>query len=333
MVAAAGEFGEWWRGRAWRARGADVTTERAPGALAGAAGYLLASMSWGWNIPLTSGLLRQLDPFWIAPLRYAIAAVVLGIWLVATAGWRHLRTPVPRTRVILLGLCVGAFLILFNLGLLYSHPISVAAIIAGSPVYVAAIAHLMTGARLERGFLGACALAVVGAGIAIYGRTVTSGHGLDLRGGEIFTFLAIGCWTVYSIQAQRWFPPAVSQLRRTYLTTIWAIPALLVFWVLARLTGLAGPPNLSPTPAAWRDLLITAVLCTGIATVAWNTGVARLGIGAGAMWQNMVPVFAVLISLLFYDVVPLVEQVIGGALVLSGVLYMQWRKLRAAQGE
>jgi drug/metabolite transporter (DMT)-like permease len=58
--------------------------------------------------------------------------------------------------------------------------------------------------------------------------------------------------------------------------------------------------------------------------------VARLGIAAGAMWQNTVPVFAVLISLAFFGVVPTASEVAGGAVVLCGVAYMQWRTMRAA---
>lgn len=296
--------------------------------LVGMGGYLFAAVFWGWNIPLTSALLRHLDPFAIAPIRYVVAAIVLGAWAVAAGGWTALRSPVPMARVLALGLCVACFLLLFNFGLRFSHPITVAAVIAGSPVYVAVIARVMAGARLERGFAGACALTLIGAGIAIYGRAAASGQGLDLRGGEIFTLLSIGCWTVYSILAQRWFPATVSQLRRTWLTTAGAIPVLAAFWLLARAAGMVPAPDLTQSAAVWRDLIITGVFCTGIATVAWNTGVARLGIAAGSMWQNMVPVFAVLISLMFYDVVPMPSQVIGGAVVLAGVLYMQWRKFR-----
>ena len=48
------------------------------------------------------------------------------------------------------------------------------------------------------------------------------------------------------------------------------------------------------------------------------------------MWQNTIPVFAVLISLVGYGVVPTASQVLGGAVVLAGVAWMQWRSLRAA---
>ena len=79
------------------------------------------------------------------------------------------------------------------------------------------------------------------------------------------------------------------------LTTLGALPWLLFFWACARLLGLAGPPNLHPGPVPLAQLLVAAVFCTGLATVAWNVGVNRLGIQTGGMWQNTVPVFAVLL--------------------------------------
>ena len=53
--------------------------------------------------------------------------------------------------------------------------------------------------------------------------------------------------------------------------------------------------------------MIAAVFCTALATVAWNTGVNRLGIQTGGMWQNTVPVFAVLIFLIGEYVAPPAE--------------------------
>jgi drug/metabolite transporter (DMT)-like permease len=216
---------------------------------------------------------------------------------------------------------------------------TVAALSAGSPVYVAVVSRLMTGARLERGFWGATALTLIGAGIAVTGRAkaglpvggALAGAPFSPRGGELLVVLGICSWTAYSILAQRWFAPATPQLRRTYLTTIGALPWLLLFWAGARASGLAGPPNLQPAPLPMLQLLGAAVFCTALATVAWNTGVNRLGIQTGGLWQNMVPVFAVLISLLFFGVQPLAEQLVGGAVVLAGVLYMQWQRSRGAR--
>ena len=307
-------------------------------ALVGSAAYLVASVLWGLNLPLSAALLKHFDPFWISPLRYAVATVLLGGLLALSLGPRQLRSPIPLWRVAVLSLCVAAFLLLYNLGLSLTHPMTVAALSAGSPVYVAVVSRLMTGARLERGFWGATALTLIGAGIAISGRSraaVADGAApvgtFGLQGGELLVVLAICSWTAYSILAQRWFAADTPQLRRTYLTTIGALPWLLLCWAGARASGLAGPPNLSPAALPMVQLLVAAVFCTALATVAWNTGVNRLGIQTGGLWQNMVPVFAVLISLLFFGVQPLAEQMVGGAVVLAGVIYMQRQRAATAK--
>ena len=302
---------------------------RASNLLAGTACYLLASVSWGLNIPLTAALLQVFDPLWLSPYRYVIASTLLGAWVLATLGAGRLRSPIPPTRVALLGLAVAAFLVCFNVGLLLTHPVTAAAVIAGSPVYVAVVSRAMTGARLAKGFAGATLLTLIGAGIAIAGRA--DGQGLRLSGGEPLLAMSIASWTVYSILAQRWFAPGAPQLQRTFLSSVAAIPWLLLAWAAARGLGWVGAPYLAPAGRDLAYLLTTAVLCTAIATVAWNVGVARLGIATGALWQNAVPVFAVAISLLAFGVVPTGAQVLGGALVMGGVLYMQWQSVRAAR--
>jgi drug/metabolite transporter (DMT)-like permease len=299
------------------------------GALVGTLGYLSACLLFGLNLPLSAQLLRHFDPFWVSPLRYVVAALLLGTMVALSAGPRQLRSPIPLWRVAVLSLCVAGFLVLYNLGLYRTHTMTVAAISAGSPVYVAVVSRLMTGARLERGFWGATVLTLVGAGIAIWGQTRAGiGSALSLQGGEVLVVLGICSWTAYSILAQRWFEPGTPQLRRTFLTTLGALPWLLLFWALARAVGLAGEPNLSPGPVPLMQLLVAAVFCTALATVAWNTGVSRQGIQSGGLWQNTVPVFAVLIAMLLFGVQPLAEQLVGGSVVLAGVLYMQWQRVR-----
>lgn len=307
--------------------------------LAGTAGYLFAAVLWGLNLPLSAALLQHFDPFWVSPLRYVVATVLLGGLVLASLGPARLRSPIPLWRVAGLSLCVAGFLVLYNLGLFRTHPMTVAAISAGSPVYVAVVSRVMTGARLERGFWGATLLTLVGAGIAIYGRIRAQAaagappgpSGFSLQGGELLVVAGICCWTAYSILAQRWFSADTGQLQRTWLTTLGALPWLFGFWALARAAGLVGEPNLHPAPVPALQLVVAAVFCTALATVAWNTGVNRLGIQTGGMWQNTVPVFAVLIGLLFFGVQPLAEQIVGGAIVLVGVLYMQWQRSPARQ--
>ena len=52
--------------------------------------------------------------------------------------------------------------------------------------------------------------------------------------------------------------------------------------------------------------------------------------GVASLWVNLVPFFAVLWSMT-YGFIPNGYQIAGGLVALSGVVYMQWRKLAVTQ--
>jgi drug/metabolite transporter (DMT)-like permease len=295
----------------------------------GVLGYVFAAFFWGANLPLTAVMFGAFEPFFMSAVRASIAVGVL--WLIA----RWQRAPgepahgLSFGRHALMSGSAAAFFILYNLGLKFTHPITAAAIIAGSPVVAAATMRIATGARLERGFATAAALTLLGAGIAIWGRARDSGQGFILQGGEPLLVLALACWTLYSIYAQRFVAPGVSQLRRTLLGLGGALPWMYGCWLLMWATGLTGDPLLTVTPQAVLWLLVTAVFSTALSGVAWNIGVARAGLQLGLLWQNTVPAFGVLLSIPF-GILPTAEQLLGGAIVMAGVMWMQWRRSRPA---
>jgi drug/metabolite transporter (DMT)-like permease len=59
-------------------------------------------------------------------------------------------------------------------------------------------------------------------------------------------------------------------------------------------------------------------------------GASRLGVAVASLWVNLVPFFAVLWSMV-YGFIPNAYQIAGGLVALSGVVYMQWRKLQIMQ--
>jgi drug/metabolite transporter (DMT)-like permease len=308
----------------------DVATHAAEAkraAWVGLTAFLVTSAFWGANLPITAVLLRSLDPFWLTAWRLVLATAALGVMIWVTEGRTALRIDISWQRFCLLGFSIGLFFIDYNVALQYTNTITAAAVMAGAPIYAVVTLWLIVGAPIERGFGVALALTVVGSAIAIYGRTGASGSGLALGGGEPLVMLSVVLWTIYSILSQRWFTPSTSQLRRAYVASLGAIPWLFVFWGISRVTGLAGPPNLAPDAETILLFVVTAVLATAIGNYTWNIGISRMGIAMGSLWQNAVPVFGVLVAMLF-GIHPHLEQVIGGILVISGVLYMQQRRMR-----
>ena len=82
--------------------------------------------------------------------------------------------------------------------------------------------------------------------------------------------------------------------------------------------------------AATAALAALLWLVEGRRALAVDIGASRLGVAVASLWVNMVPFFAVLWSMA-YGFVPNVYQIAGGLVALSGVFYMQWRKLQATR--
>lgn len=294
----------------------------------GMACLIAAVVFWGLNIPMTSSLLAgAFDSYWLATVRVTLATIMLGVVIAAIDGPAALRVRLPIARWATLSGVLAGFFILYNLSLTHTHPITAAALQAGSPVYAAVLLKLVSRAPLERGFWGAAALTVIGAGIAVFGRPGAGGQGLVLTGGEPLVVLSLIAWTLYSYLSQRWFPAGVAQLQRTFASMLGAIGWLFAAWAVLHALGRVGPPQLAPDLRSTLFVLITALLATAGGTVAWNIGVNRTSLALASLWQNTVPVWGVLFSLAF-GIEPNGYQLVGGAVVLSGVLYMQWLRWR-----
>ncbi|MCP5264858.1 MAG: DMT family transporter [Burkholderiaceae bacterium] len=296
------------------------------GLLVGSLAFMFAALVWGMNVPVSAELFRTFDPYWISAVRTMVSIAVLGLMLLVPAmgGWK--RSGITPVRFLVVTFSLASFFVLYNLGLSATHPITAAAVMAGAPVYAALTARAF-GSPLARGFWGAAAMTAIGATIAVTGRSGVSTSGFGFQGGEPVLLLSFVGWNVYSILAQRWFAKDVSQLQRTFTMMIGALGWVLLAWFALYKGEHIGPPNLSPTAREIGYILLTGGLSTGLGPFVWNIGVSRLGLPIGSLWQNTVPIFAVLIAMLFGHF-PNGAQVLGGAIVIVGVGYMQWRQRR-----
>lgn len=293
--------------------------------LVGLSAFLITSIFWGANVPVTAVLFGTFDPYWMQIWRVLIGTVALAAIVVALQGVKALAIPISAGRFVMLGLGISLFLLVYNVGLRYTNAITAAAVMVGSPVYTALFLRAFNGTPFDKGFWVAALLTAIGGTIAVLGRADAAG--LSLQGGEPLIALSVVFWALYSLAAQKWFVSAETQIRRTYVSTLSAVGCSVVLWSLCRMAGIAGPPNTEPGTEAVVMLVTIAILATAVGGVTWNIGVSRLGIAAGSLWQNAVPVFAVLIAMAF-GIHPTGQQILGGAIVMAGVAYMQWRRFQ-----
>jgi drug/metabolite transporter (DMT)-like permease len=288
------------------------------------AAMVFVGASWGANVPVSKVVLQYFDLIPMSALRTTLSCVALAILLALVEGIRSLRIRLEPLRFALLGLMMSSFFVTYTLGILFSNPVSAAAVQVAGPLVSAATVRLVTGHRFDPGFGVALALTLLGGVILTAGSLLGRGS-MTLGGGEIVVLLSNTLWTLYSLKAQAWFVHD-SQLHRTYVASMSAMGWMILLCLILVGLGWSRSPFAVENSWAWTQLAAVAVFSSGLGGYFWNIGASRLGVAVASLWVNLVPFFAVLWSVA-YGFEPNSYQIGGGLVALSGVVYMQWRRL------
>ena len=293
------------------------------------AAMLFVGASWGANVPVTKVMLVQFDLIPMSAIRTASAGVVLAVLLMLVESPTSLRIELSFRRFALLGLMMGGFFTIYTLGLQFSNPITAATVQVAGPLVSAVTVRLTTGLRFDPGFGVALALTLLG-GAILASSSLFAADSVTFGGGEIVVLLSNVLWTLYSLKAQSWFDRRESQLHRAYVASLSSMGWMTAFTVLLVSLGWTRSPLAVTDAWAWAQLVTIALFASGFGSYCWNIGASRLGVAVASLWVNLVPFFAVLWSMA-YGFVPNAYQIVGGLVALSGVVYMQWRKLKMAR--
>jgi drug/metabolite transporter (DMT)-like permease len=283
------------------------------------------AFAWGTMIPVISHLAQTWDPFFLGAVRYVSGVPLLyaALWLaegfarpaVRPAMWRAL---VPGW----FGL--GAFAFIYTIGVAHSNPVIAAVLGAANPVIAAAVGGAIFRIPFDRRLTPAVVLAVAGCALASIDWSNLS---LELRGGEPLVLVAASLWAWYSIAIHRWLG-GWSQLRKAANTMAHGAVPLIIGYFLAREFGLA---QAAPAMPAGLDVGIFIWMIAGsvvIGLLLWNFGVAKTNLVIASLYTNLVPVVAIALLAIGGEA-PTLAQIAGGALVIGGVAWSEWRLLRA----
>jgi drug/metabolite transporter (DMT)-like permease len=292
-------------------------------------GLLLTSVIWGSAVPVNVVVLRELDPFVLATARMGISIFILGGLVL----WRERAGLMPPgltgLRFALLGLFMAGFNVLYVLGVKWSNPITVSAITVTMPLVGSATARLLLGTPLGRGFRLAVLLSVVGGILVVHGQPGFDPARLGLQGGEILMLVAMVCWNVFSVQAQRWLA-GVGQLRLTFISSVSTALWLVAICAVMLGLGVAHWPAQPPSLGSVSLIAYLALFSAAIGNFLWNSGVSVVGVPVASLYINLSAVFTVLMVMAL-GIYPSLEQILGGLVVLAGVIHVQLVKLRAAR--
>jgi drug/metabolite transporter (DMT)-like permease len=210
----------------------------------------------------------------------------------------------------------------FTLGVHYSDPITVAAMISGAPIVSVVMMRLLEGEHLAKRIPLAVLLAVGGGLMVAFGKP-DSIASQGFRGGEILILAAMIAWAWYSIKCQSWLAVGgLTQPEISFLTGLSAAAFLWIAFLVGWATGFSSAPSHTLSAIEWLNIVWLGLGCTASAVLLWNYGVSRLGVTVATLQLNLEPVFAVLIGVALGAQAGWL-QLLGGVVVLGGVLWVQ----------
>ncbi|WP_034486621.1 DMT family transporter [Actinomadura oligospora] len=271
------------------------------------------AMSIVGSLTAVSATIADFPVFGGQAVRYAGAAVLL--FAIARlddrrTGGRAGRLPSRRDLGFLVMLAVtglAAFNVFIVLGTRDTSPATIGTVISAVPIVLALAAPLMAGRRPAPATVLAACVVTAGAGLAngLGGGTV---RGLLLSlgalGGEI-------CFSLLAVPVL----PRLGPIRTSAWSAALASPMLLV-------TGLItdGRHVLRlPTGAEFAGLLYLTVVVTCAAFLLWYDALGRMGADRAGLFAGMIPVSAVLTTMILGIATPRPAEVAGAALVAVGV--------------
>ena len=283
---------------------------------------------WAGNAVVGRMMVGSIGPIWLNTLRWIVALLLL-----LPFGWKVLATAEARAQVrarwkylAVLGLIgVGAYNALQYTALHTSTPLNVTLIASSSPVWILLIGALAYGVRPARIQILGAALSLAGVATVLSRGSPAALLQIRLVEGDLLILVAIIGWSIYSWMLAR--PPAsMSGAARPKWDWAEFLLAQVIFGVCWGLAA-AGIGDLvaAPPPAQWSWSLVPAILFMAvgpsiIAYRAWGLAVEQAGPEMAAVFYNLTPLFAAVLSAAMIGEWPQGYHGIAFLLIVAGIL-------------
>jgi drug/metabolite transporter (DMT)-like permease len=272
-------------------------------------------LTWGANFGIVKSAYDTLPPLLFGALRFSFTGTLL---LLATY-WREKEIRIRKEdlgKVILVGgLGLGLYQVLWSLGLNLTSPSNSALILSTQPLlgtlYIDLVKKEPVGKQQYWGML----LALVGVVLVMLKPTAKLHFSLETLPGDLLTLMAGFCSAVFF---SVWSKPLLKTYSPLRLMSYCMIIGSLVLWM-------ASP--FSNQPVIWGQVwertwwsMGYAVLFSGmLGHVFWYQGLERIGITKSMLYLYFIPIWAVIFNTLMMGETIFLLQMIGGALILLGV--------------
>ncbi|MEW5898939.1 MAG: DMT family transporter [Bacillota bacterium] len=275
---------------------------------------LAVPLIWSLNFILGKVLIDSLPPFTITASRFTVGGAFLGLWLL----WKRKRLPPAAVRfpLLILGLS-GIFL--FNsvlyAGLRYTTAVNATLINSFSPVIMVFLSGWLLKERVSWRQFGGAFLSLAGIALIVSHGKWQNLAALTLNLGDVLVFTAAVIWSFFSIYSKK-VMQVLSPVETVAYSTLTGLPFL---WVASWWESHGLPAPVLFTWPVLASLIYLGIFASVLAFFWWYTGIRHLGAARAANFYNLIPVYAMLLAVVFLRENVFFYQAAGGILVIGGV--------------
>ena len=273
----------------------------------GSVGAAAAMFSVG-TLAAISSVINRYPLYGGQALRYSLAALIL-LAVARRMGLGFVR-PARRELLLLLALATTG-LVVFNVCVIqasrHASATLVGTVIGTVPVILALVGPLLAGSHPSGRVLVAALVVVAGA-------TIATGLGSGSLAGLLYAVGALACEACFSLLAMPLLP-RLGPIRVSAYSQVIAVPMLLLLGAVADGTGMLRAPSAAEAAAL---LYLSTVVSAG-AFFLWYDALPRLGADRAGLFAGVLPLGAIVTSVLLGLGAPTAAEVGGAALVVAGL--------------
>ncbi len=290
---------------------------------------LATTLIWGINIVIFKDAIGKMEPFVFNAVRLLFATLALGICVLVESRLRRkpfwprstTEKPIPWFRVAIFSALTGIVYIVFYLnGIIHTTAGNTALLLSSMPMWTAVLSFFFLHERLPGIAWTGFAITMTGTLIV----TLFSAMEISLLEssyffGNLLMLSAAFSWATATVLNRSILRSNITPLQLTFIASVSTTPLHLLY--VAPVLGQHLDRILEPWMFA--AIVFSGAFSTGLAYALWNTGVKILGGSHAAIFQNVVTVIAVAGGWIFLGEKPLISQIVGGVVIITGVLVMR----------
>lgn len=259
---------------------------------------------------------NDIAPVVLQAMRFAIAAVIVGVAAVVTGKLRGADFRAP-WRYLLLGSIFATYFVMMFEGLKTAPPVSISAVMTLIPVLTAGFSFALLGQRTTRRIWLALAVGAAGALWVIFRGDIAAILAFDVGRGEVIYFLGCIAHALY-VPLARKSNRGEAAVAASFLTLAAGAVVLFVYgWPEVRATDFAALPTV-----VWVALAYLSVAALSITFVLLNFASMRLP-GAKVMaYTYLTPGWVILWEIAFGHGLPAVTVLAGVGLTLVALVLL-----------